>query len=91
MKKSHYKEEFKLQIVKLVRSGKSYSSVAREHKISKSTIYNWVKDYGNSGSFKAKDNISESDIEITKLRKENIKLRMEVDILKQSTLIMAQK
>ncbi len=91
MRKNRYTEEFKLQIVKLVRSGKSYSSVAREYKMSKSTVYKWINDYGICCSFKVKDNISESDKKITKLRKDNIKLRMEVDILKQATLIMAQK
>ncbi|RKD25360.1 hypothetical protein BET04_03815 [Caminicella sporogenes] len=44
-----------------------------------------------SGSFKAKDNRSQEENELIRLRKENQRLKMENDILKQAALIMGRK
>ncbi len=43
----------------------------KEYGIAKSTINKWVIEYDNTGSFKAKDNRSEEENELIKLRKEN--------------------
>ena len=50
-----------------------------------------MKDYSNSGSFKAKDNRTDEENELLRLRKENKQLLMENDILKQAALIMVRK
>lgn len=55
-KTRNYTEEFKKQMVMFVKSGRSSNSVAKEYGISKSSVTKWVRDYNNSGSFKAKDN-----------------------------------
>ena len=65
--------------------------LAQEYGIAKFTIVKWVKDYSRTGSFKAKDNRSEEENELIRLRKENKQLLMENDILKQAALIMARK
>ncbi|WP_289891932.1 hypothetical protein [Virgibacillus pantothenticus] len=44
-----------------------------------------------TGSFAAKDNCSEEENELARLRKENQRLMMENDILKQAALIMGRK
>lgn len=90
-KKKNYTEEFKKQIVALKQNGKSTADIAREYQIAKSTIIKWVNDYSKSGSFKAKDNRSDEENELLRLRKENKQLLMENDILKQAALIMARK
>lgn len=90
-KTKNYTEEFKKQIVALKMNGKSTSELAKEYDMAKSTILKWVKDYNNTGSFKAKDNRSEEENELIKLRKENKELLMENDILKQAALIMGRK
>lgn len=90
-KSKNYTDEFKIQIVKLVRSGKSASSVANEYGVAKSTVTKWVRDYNNSGSFRAKDNRTPEENELIKLKKQVKELEMEVDILKQAALIMARK
>lgn len=90
-KSKRYTDEFKKQIVGLVKNGKSPLEIAKEYNLARSTINKWFKDYSTSGSFKAKDNRTEEENELIKLRKENQKLRMEVDILKQAALIMARK
>lgn len=90
-KSKNYTEDFKKQIVALKINGKSTTEIAREYQVAKSTIIKWVNDYNNSGSFKAKDNRSEEENELIKLRKEIKQLQMENDILKQAALIMARK
>lgn len=90
-KTKNYTEDFKKQIVELRRTGKPALVISKEYGIAKSTINKWVSDYSKSGSFKARDNRSEEENELIKLRKENKQLLMENDILKQAALIMARK
>ncbi|SHH14648.1 hypothetical protein SAMN02744040_01011 [Tepidibacter thalassicus DSM 15285] len=52
-------------------------------KIARSTVNKWISDYNNIKSFKANDNRSDEENELIKLRKENQRLKMENDILKQ--------
>ncbi len=75
----------------LYQNGKSIIEIINEYGISKSSIYNWIKSFDNSGSFKAKDNRTLEENEIITLRKELKDLKMENDILKQAALIMAKK
>jgi transposase len=86
-----YNDDFKKQIVGLVNNGKKANDVAQEYNLSKSTVFKWVKDYSTTSSFKAKDNRTEEENELIKLRKENQRLLMENDILKQAALIMGRK
>ncbi len=90
-KKVNYDESFKKQIVELFKNGKSALEIMREYDISRAAIYNWIKNYNNSGSFKAKDNRTDEEKQLINLEKENKQLRMEVDILKQAALIMGRK
>ena len=86
-----YTDDFKKQIVSLINSGKSIGEVAKEYDISKSTVHKWTNNYNNSSSFKAKDNLSETEKELIEAKKELKQLRMENDILKQAALIMGRK
>ena len=86
-----YNEEFKKQIVELINSWKNINEVVKEYNIARSTVNKWVKDYSSSDSFKAKDNRSNEENELIKLKKENQRLKMENDILKQAALIMGRK
>lgn len=86
-----FSEEFKLQMVQLYNSGKSKSSISREYDISMSIIDRWVKRINATGSTKESDNRTPEQIELLHLRKENQRLQMENDILKQAALIFAQK
>jgi transposase len=87
----YYTEEFKKQIVELNTSGKTVSELEREYKVTKTTIREWVKRYGNSGEFGAEANRSTEEKELRELRKEVRQLRMENDILKQAALILGRK
>lgn len=83
--------EFKLQLVKLYENGKSRSDICREYDVTPSALDRWIKNHQETGSFEAKDNRTEEENEITRLRKENQRLLMENDILKQAALIMGRK
>ncbi|PAE28628.1 transposase [Oceanobacillus profundus] len=83
--------EFKLQLVKLYENGKSRADIAREYDITPSALDRWIKNHKETGSFAAKDNRSEEENELARLRKENQRLMMENDILKQAALIMGRK
>ncbi len=86
-----YTEDFKKQIAKLRENGKSIADITREYGIAKSTVSMWHKQYKMSGAFTAEANRSPEDKELRDLRKENKRLLMENDILKQAALILARK
>ena len=90
-KARNYTDEFKLQIVSLVKSGKTSSIIAKEYGIAKSSVTKWVRDFNKSGSFKAKDNRTPEENELIALRKRVKELEMEADIVKQAALIVARK
>ena len=83
--------EFKLQLVKLYENGKPRAEIAREYDITPSALDRWIKNHKETGSFAAKDNRTEEENELVQLRKENQRLLMENDILKQAALIMGRK
>ncbi len=91
IKRSHYNDTFKKQIVDLINNGKSPSEVVKEYKISRSTVHKWTHDYNSSKSFKAKDNHSDLENELITVRKELALAQMENDILKQAALILGRK
>lgn len=83
--------KFKAQMVKLNESGKPRIDIISEYDLTPSALDNWVKQSQTSGSFKEKDNRTPEETELIKLRKENQRLLMENDILKQAALIIGRK
>lgn len=90
-KTTKYTDEFKLQIVKLIESGKHIKNIIEEYNLPLSTVEGWVRKYKNSGSFRDIDNLTEEQKELKKLQKRNKELEMENDILKQAALILGRK
>lgn len=86
-----FTHDFKEQMVKLSLNGKPRKDILAEYDLTASTFDKWVKQHQNTGSFKEKDNKSEEQLELEKLRKDNQRLLMENDILKQAALIMGRK
>src|SRR5699024_9960272 len=72
-------------------SGKPRADIIREYDLTASAFDKWVKQSQASGSFKEKDHRTPEEEELIKLRKENQRLMMENDILKQAALIMGRK
>ena len=90
-KRREYNEEFKKQIVQLYNNGKSRAELIREYELSPSSVDRWISRINASGSSRERDNRTPEQEELLRLRKENTRLKMENDILKQAALIFAQK
>jgi transposase len=91
--KREFTDEFKAQMVKLYNSGKPHSEIEKEkeYDLTPSALTNWIRRINATGSAKGCDNRTPEATELLRLRKKNQKLKMENDILKQATLILAQK
>ena len=86
-----FSKEFKQQMVQLHENGKPRSEIIKEYELTPSSLDRWISQFTKSGSFKEKDNRSSEETELMKLRKENQRLAMENDVLKQAALIMGRK
>ncbi len=75
-----FTEEFKKKIIQLHLSGKTRKDILAEYDLTGSTFDTWLKQSKTTGSFKAKDNRTQEEEELIKLRKENQQLKMENDI-----------
>jgi len=93
MPKSHspYPEEFRKQMVDLVRSGRTPESLGKEFEPTAQSIRNWVaqadRDEGRRG-----DGLTTGERdELAKLRGENRRLRQEREILKKAAAWFARE
>lgn len=86
-----FTKEFKQQIVDLYNTGKPRTELIREYDLTASAFDKWVKQAHNTGSFAEKDNLTPEQKELNELRKRNVQLEMENDILKQAALIFGRK
>ena len=84
--KQEYTAEFKALAVKRVKDGQSNGMLARELGLGDQTLRNWVKafDAGKLGVAGAKV-VTPEQMELSRMRAENARLRMENDILKKAT------
>ena len=86
-----FTDEFKKQMVQLYLNGKSKAEIIREYDLTPSSLTRWMKQQQSTGSFKEKDNRTDNENELIHLQKENKRLEMENDILKQAALIIGRK
>ena len=86
-----FTEEFRRQIVALVDSGKPRAEVMREYDLGKSTLDRWIQRIHSCGSAAAANNRTPGLNRLIELERENARLKMEVDVLKQAALIFARK
>jgi transposase len=91
-KRSRYTLEYKVEAVRLVRSGQSIAAVARTLGISDQTLHNWIKasDRGGLAGASSKP-VSAEQMEISRLRAELARTKMERDILKKATAYFAKE
>jgi transposase len=93
-KRKHYSKQFKIDAVKLVtEQGFNVSEAARNLGIHHSSLRHWKKEFESDGNqaFPGKGNLSSEKDELSRLRKENKRLRMERDILKKATAFFAKE
>ena len=90
-KRRTFTDEFKRQMVQLYENGKSRADIVNEYELTASALDRWIKQAERSGSFSERNNRSPEENELIALRKENQRLKMENDILKQAALIIGRK
>lgn len=83
-----FDEEFRQGAVRLVEeTGKPVAQVARDLGINEGTLGNWVAKARAAGE-RGDTRLSESDREeLARLRRENVELRMQRDVLKRSVAL----
>lgn len=86
-----FSKEFKEQIVNLHAAGTPRVEIIKEYELTPSAFDKWVRQHKTTGSFEEKENRTPEQNELIRLRKENQRLAMENDILKQAALIMGRK
>lgn len=73
---------------KRVLFSKKVSEILREYDLEKKLIYNWIKKYGK---VKTESGLITNNDELLKLRKENMRLQEEKEILKKAMVIFTKK
>ena len=93
-----YSPQFKMEAVRLVRtSNKQVTQIARELGAPRQYLHTWVRQAEKRKGASAQDvfpgngNLSASDAELAKLRKENAQLREDNEILKKATAFFAKE
>ncbi len=89
--KQSYTAEFKLAAVQRVKDGQGVAVVARELGISEQTLRNWVKGeaWGKLNGAGAKP-VTPEQMELSRLRAENKRLQMELEIAKKTAAYFAK-
>ena len=91
-KRTTYSPEFKQQMIRFIESGKPRKDVIYEYELNPSTLDRWIKEYRNPTSVKTPEiQLTDEQKRIAELEVQNKQLKMEVDILKQATLILGKR
>src|ERR1700693_3742494 len=92
-KRARYTLEYKTEAIRLVRSGQqSIAAVARTLGIADQTLHNWLRaDERGSLVGATSKPVSAEQMEISKLRAELARVKMERDILKKATAYFAKE
>ncbi len=89
--KQEYTTEFKEQSVNHVKTGKSIGAVAKELGLNDQTLRNWVK-AAEAGKLTGAGSkvVTQEQMELSRLRAENVRLKRECEILKKATAYFAR-
>lgn len=89
-----YTAEFRESAVKQVQAGRGMSAVARSLEMSNKTLANWVY-LARKGQALVKRQptrpVSELEAEVSRLRQENARLKLEKEILKKAAAYFARE
>ena len=91
-KRGRYTLEFKQEAVRLVESGQSIAEAARRLEVVEQTLSNWVKAHG-AGKLRdtsGRKQVTTEQMEISRLRAELARVKMERDILGKATAFFAK-
>lgn len=102
MRRKTYTEDFKEMIIEVYNTGKPIKEICEEYGVSTTTLNNWINQVQPKEKISKKPIITTNrnknngrkeskDIEeISKLKKENEKIKMELEILKKAIAIFSQ-
>ena len=91
--KRTFSKEFKVKACELVlKDGIKHAVVAEKMGINKIMLYRWIDEYETHGeeAFVGQGHQRSEDAELRKLRKENERLKMEMEILKKAAAYFAK-
>lgn len=91
-KRRRFTREFKIETVRLLTgSDQSVTEVAEDLEIHPNTLYKWIRQYSENPeeAFPGKGKQASDDAELSRLKRENRRLRMERDILKKAMAIFS--
>ena len=89
--KKAYTIEFKELAVKRIKAGQSVSTVCKELGLSDQTVRNWVKAAAEGKLSGAGGRVvTAEEMELSRLRAENLRLKRENEILKKATAYFAR-
>jgi transposase len=94
MKRKVFTKEFKLEAVRLLESsGRAGSEIARELGVRRNQLYKWQVELRAKGAcaFPGHGQHPELADELTRLKRENERLRVERDILKKAAAFFARE
>jgi transposase len=86
-----YPEQFRREAVQLVRDGRSIPDVAASLGMSAQSLRNWVRQDGADRGERSDQLTSAEREELRRLRRENVRLKQERDILKRATALFARE
>ena len=88
-----YTLEFKLEALRRVRGGEPVRRIGKEIGVPEQSIRNWIKAQaaGKLGSVEKGKPISPEQMEISRLRAEVARLKMETEILKKAAAYFARE
>jgi transposase len=92
-KRRRFTREFKIETVRLLNgSDQPVAEVARDLDIHPNTLHKWIHQYGENPAeaFPGKGKQSSDAEELSRLKRENQRLRMERDILKKAMAIFSK-
>ena len=90
-RKKRYPVELQQQLVRLVQAGRSAKELSREFEPSEQTIRNWVKQAELDQGTRSDGLTTDERQELTRLRRENARLKEEREILSKAAAWFAQE
>lgn len=89
--KQEYTPEFRDLAVKLVKAGQTAAAVAKELGLIEQTLPNWVKAFdGGKLNGAGTRQVAPEQMELSRVRAENIRLRRELEIVKKAAAYFAK-
>jgi len=83
--KQEYTAALKDQALAMVKGGKTVAEAARALGLVEQTLRNWVKLRRQGQAARGAKDITPEQMELSRLRAENVRLKLEVEVLKKAT------